>query len=154
MSHARTIQSLQPVPARCTSSGHDSINDRCRFLLNERPPGMDAALALLPLAQEKWSQHVKARRALRAGETPARIARAETAFEACSVVAEAIIDAPMPRTMDGLSALSTAVVMAYEGCLDASDPVHNALWQLVCGVMMTIEGSSPPNGFETFSASI
>ncbi|CAA2157062.1 hypothetical protein MBRA_02480 [Methylobacterium brachiatum] len=151
MPHARIADSRHAALVSRASTGRVSTNDRCRTLLNERVPGTDAAIALLPLAQERWDQHMKARRAVRANETPARVARAEAAFEDCSKVAEAIIDGPMPRTLDGLKALSTAVAMAYEGCLDDSDPVHNALWQLVCGVMFAVEGGCPPEGFETFA---
>jgi len=66
-------------------------------------------------------------------------------------VAEAIIDARMPRTLEGVLALCTAICCAHEESLDDSDPVHHALKQLVCGVMMAIEGGCPPERFETFS---
>ncbi|ACB26117.1 hypothetical protein [Methylobacterium radiotolerans] len=151
MPHARTSRSGPVAPVRRVQTGRVSLTDRCRTLLTERTPDTDAALALLPLAETLWAEHVKARRAVRIAETPTRISRAEAAFQACETVAEAIINAPMPRTSAGLRALSIGVAMAYEGCLDRSEPVHNALWQLVCGVMMSVEGGEPPEGFETFS---
>lgn len=151
MPHARTAHSRQAAPVRSPSTGRVSINDRCRILLNERAPGTDAAVALLPLLELQWDKHVKARRAVRADETPTRVARAERAFDACTEVAEAIISGPMPRTLDGLRALSFAVSCAFEGCLDDLDSTHVALKRLVCGVMMAIEGGCPPEGYEGFS---
>lgn len=151
MPHARTIHSRQAAPVRSPSTGRVSITEQCRTLLAERAPGTDAAVALLPLLELQWDKHVKARRAVRADETPARAARAEKAFDACTEVAEAIISGPMPRTLDGLRALSLAVSCAYEGCLDDLDSTHITLKRLVCGVMMVLEGAEPPDGFETFS---
>ena len=105
---------------------------------------------MLPLLELKWSEHVESRQAVRADESPARIAKAEAAFEACSAVANAALNGPMPRSLAGLRALSFAVSCGFEGCLDRSDPVHNALWQLVCAVAWST-GGDVPEGFETFS---
>ncbi|GAN52315.1 hypothetical protein ME121_6446 [Methylobacterium sp. ME121] len=150
MTYARIPDFSQSAPVRSAPTGRVSINDRCRTVLNERAAGTDAAVALLPLLELQWDKHVKARRAVRADETPERIAKAEGAFEACSAVAEAVINGPMPRSLAGLRALSFAVSCGYEGCLDRSDPVHNALWQLVCAVAWST-GGDVPEGFETFS---
>ncbi len=147
MTYARSIPDFsQPAPVRDAATGRVSIDDRCRTILNERAPGTDAAVALLPLLELQWDKHVESRQAVRTDETAAHIARAEAAFEACSAVAEAAINGPLPRSLAGLRALSFAVSCGYEGCLDRSDPVHNALWQLTCAVAMAT-GGDVPEGF-------
>lgn len=128
-----------------TRTAHGAGSLPCASKVPHRRVGEDLAVSLLPAAQDAFARHVKARRAARANPTPGRVAKAEAAWNAVTEAADAIISAPLPRTLDGLRALAVATSMAFEKCLDHDDPVHVALRKLTCGVMMAAD-EVPPEG--------
>lgn len=133
MTHVRIPDFSQPAPVRGAPVAS----------------GRASAASLMPAAEAAFAKHVRARRALRANPTPARIRAAEAAWDGVLDSASAIVSSPIPRSVGDLRCLAVGISMAMEQCLDDTDALDlaQALRALVAGVMMTLD-AVPPAGHE------